>query len=58
MIGPAYRLTLFALYQIALVAGIVMLPLALAARQVGVSLPFGRVVRDLERSYEAATTQR
>lgn len=56
MTGPTYRLTLFALYQIALVLGIAMLPLALAARQVGLSLPFGRVVRSLERSYDAATT--
>lgn len=58
MTGPTYRITLFALYQIALVAGIALLPLAVAAKQVGLTIPFGRLVRSLERSYAEASAGR
>jgi hypothetical protein len=45
--------TLFALYQATLVLGIVLLPLALFARRLGVRVPVGRVVDRLGEAYEA-----
>lgn len=49
------RATLFALYQLSLLLGIALLPVALLARQVGVSLPIHRVVRRLGDAYQRAT---
>lgn len=54
MAGTLYRTTLFALYQLALLAGVLLLPVALAARQAGVRLPLGRLVDRLGDAYEAA----
>ncbi|MFC6988754.1 hypothetical protein ACFQJD_08580 [Haloplanus sp. GCM10025708] len=42
----------FVLYQTALLLGIVMMPLALAMRRVGLRLPFHEVVEATERAYE------
>jgi len=46
------RALVFVLYQISLFAGIVLLPVALAARRVGLALPVHRAVDRLESAYE------
>lgn len=48
------RISLFALYQLSIALGIVLLPVALAVRQVGVTLPIHRFVDRLETAYEQA----
>ena len=47
------RSILFAAYQSSLALGIVMLPLALCARRLGVTLPVHRLVEVSERAYRA-----
>ena len=54
MISRVYRATLFALYQLSILIGIVALPLALATRQVGLSLPVHRLLGRVEGAYENA----
>ena len=54
MIDPLQRATLFVLYQVSIVFGIALLPVALLARRGGVTLPVGRVVERLGRAYENA----
>ena len=49
-----YRTTLLALYQMSLLLGILVMPFALVARQVGVTLPVHRVVTRLGDAYERA----
>ncbi len=53
MISRAYHATLFALYQLCIVIGIAAMPLAIAARQAGFTLPIHRVLENLEAAYEA-----
>lgn len=53
MISRVHRATVFALYQLAIVVGIVAMPLAITARQAGVTLPIHRVLANLEEAYEA-----
>ena len=53
MITSVYRATLFALYQLCIVVGILMMPLAIAAQQAGVTLPIHRVLANVEEAYEA-----
>jgi len=48
------RATLFALYQLTLIAGIALLPLALVVRQVGFTLPVDRAVTRTKEAYEQA----
>ncbi|SEO83418.1 hypothetical protein SAMN04487948_105386 [Halogranum amylolyticum] len=52
MIETASRLTLFALYQFTVALGILLFPVAVLARRVGVELPLGRVVARLGTAYE------
>ena len=52
MFEPLQRATLFALYQMSVLAGIVLLPVALAARRVGVPFPMHRVTSALQHAYE------
>lgn len=52
MLASAYRLTLLALYQTAVALGILLLPVALLTRRVGVHLPIGRAVETLGEAYE------
>ncbi|PSP82868.1 hypothetical protein BRC83_08635 [Halobacteriales archaeon QS_1_68_17] len=52
MESSLYRKTVFALYQMSVLLGIVMLPVALAARQVGLSVPVHRVIDRLGSAYE------
>ncbi len=52
MFAPIQRATLFALYQLSVLAGICLLPVALVARRAGVPFPVHRVVESLGASYE------
>ncbi|GAB3664029.1 hypothetical protein GCM10028856_02500 [Halopiger thermotolerans] len=54
MISRVYRATMFALYQLCIVVGILAMPLAIAARQAGLSLPLHRLLENVEDAYEAA----
>ena len=58
MTARLYRAAVFALYQISILAGIALLPVALAAKQAGISIPVGRLVDRLDSAYErTAATQ-
>lgn len=50
-----HRIALFALYQITLLCGIVLLPLALVTKQFGFRLPIDRAVRGIKKRYEQTT---
>lgn len=54
MIASLHRAFLFALYQVTVVTGIALLPLAVAAKRVGVSLPVGRAIDAVGTAYEHA----
>lgn len=47
-------IVLFAIYQLTVLLGIVLLPIAVFARRVGVPLPLGRAVDSTKAAYEAA----
>ena len=49
----AYRASLFALYQLSIAAGILLLPVALMTRRFGIHLPAGRIIDTLGEAYEA-----
>jgi hypothetical protein len=51
MIETTYRAGLLVAYQFAVFVGILLMPVALLARQVGVTLPIGRLVRALDEAY-------
>lgn len=55
MYKSAYRHTLFALYQLTVALGIVLLPLAMVMRRAGLSLPIGRIVTVVGDAYENAS---
>lgn len=46
------RATVFVLYQLSLLAGILLLPVALLVRRVGLTLPVHRVVDRVGSAYE------
>lgn len=48
--------TLFALYQLSVLLGIVLLPVALVARRAGVMLPIHRVIDRLGSAYDRASS--
>jgi hypothetical protein len=50
-----YRATLLVLYQITLIAGIALLPLAMVTERLGLRLPIHRAVRRLGDAYERQT---
>ncbi|WP_162994024.1 hypothetical protein [Halalkalicoccus subterraneus] len=52
MIARLYHATLFALYQTTLALGLCLLPLAVAMKRVGLTLPIRRLLVAAERSYE------
>jgi len=54
MIETTYRAGLLVAYQFAVFLGILMMPVALLARRVGVTLPVGRLVRTLDAAYSEA----
>ncbi len=52
MFAPIRRATLFALYQLTVLAGICLLPVALVARRAGVPFPMHRIMASLEKASE------
>jgi hypothetical protein len=54
MISKLYRTSLLALYQLTVALGILLVPLAMAARRAGLRLPIHRLVRAADRAYENA----
>jgi hypothetical protein len=50
-----HRVTVFALYQLTLLVGIALLPVAMVARRAGVVLPVHRPVERLRHAYEHAS---
>ncbi|WP_226006245.1 hypothetical protein [Natrinema salinisoli] len=54
MISRVYHATLFALYQLCIMLGIAAMPLAIAARQAGLTIPVHRVLANVEAAYESA----
>jgi len=52
MFEPLYRAGAFATYQLTLVVGIVLMPLALLARRLGVTVPLGDLVAATGRAYD------
>lgn len=57
MIRSAFRATLFTLYQFTIAVGILLMPLAVAVRQLGVPMPLHRVVETVEAAYERTGTE-
>lgn len=53
MIDRTYRTLLFALYQSSVAIGIMLLPVAVMMKRVGLSLPIHRLVELTERAYES-----
>jgi len=52
MASRLYTATLFALYQFTLLAGIVLMPVALVTKRLGIRLPIDRAVATLNDAYE------
>ena len=50
-----HRFTLLLAYQLALLAGILLLPVALLTERLGLRLPIDRMVTGLKARYERAT---
>ncbi|UPW00153.1 hypothetical protein M0R88_16770 [Halorussus gelatinilyticus] len=48
-----HRAIVFALYQTTVAASILLLPLAVLTRQLGVTLPAHKIVQRLEQAYDA-----
>jgi len=55
MTNPLARATLFALYQLTILVGIVLLPVSLLTRRFGLTLPAGQLVETLGETYEAVS---
>ncbi|ELZ81377.1 hypothetical protein KU306_12875 [Haloferax larsenii] len=51
------KTALFAAYQLTVATGIALLPVALAARRMGVTLPVHRLVKTTGDAYERAATR-
>ncbi len=58
MFAPLRRATLFALYQLSILAGILLLPVAIMARRVGVPFPMHRVMEVLANAYDESIEPR
>jgi len=54
MFDSVRRAAVFALYQASVAAGIVLLPVALLTRRLGITLPVHRLVDALDDSLESA----
>ncbi|WP_255196010.1 hypothetical protein [Halorarius litoreus] len=46
------RAVLLTLYQLSLITGVLLLPLALVARRVGVTVPFDRIIQRLDAALD------
>jgi hypothetical protein len=55
MLRRLHRTAMLALYQLVVMAGIAMLPVALLARRVGLTLPVDRMVEAAGTAYDEAT---
>ena len=53
MFKTASRATAFMLYQLSVLVGIILLPVALATSRVGVHLPVGTVIDRMEAAADA-----
>ncbi|ATW87713.1 hypothetical protein halTADL_0917 [Halohasta litchfieldiae] len=51
MIESVTRFTVFALYQLTVMFGILLLPVAFAARRLGIQLPIGDLIERLDSAY-------
>jgi hypothetical protein len=58
MTKSLYRAAVLALYQISILLGIALLPVALVANRAGIPLPIGRLVGQLDSAYERTVTAR
>lgn len=58
MFATLERTAAFALYQLSLLIALVLLPVAVLARQGGLTLPAGRLVERTGRAYAAARNGR
>lgn len=56
MKSRVYCATLFALYQLCIALGIAAMPVAIAARQAGFTLPVHRLLVSVGEAYENAQT--
>ena len=56
MITRLSNVALFALYQTTIAFGLLLLPLAVAMKRVGLSLPVHRLLARVERTYDARTS--
>lgn len=54
MLDSPYRAGVFTVYQLTLVVGIVLMPVALLAGRFGVPVPVGDLVSAVGRAYENA----
>ncbi|GAB3322328.1 hypothetical protein GCM10027355_21820 [Haloplanus salinarum] len=54
MFDSLYRAGVSTVYQLTLVAGIVLMPVALLASRLGVPVPVGDIVSAVGRAYESA----
>lgn len=52
MFETTYRISVFALYQVTVMLGILLLPVALLAQRFGVTFPLGHLVERLGTAYE------
>lgn len=52
MFDRTRRTTLFVAYQLTIMLGILTMPIALALRRVGLTIPLHKVVESIERAYE------
>lgn len=52
MIAGVSRAVLFGAYQLSIVLGILLLPIAVAFRQIGIPLPIHRVIERTGTAYE------
>jgi hypothetical protein len=57
MTNSLYRATVFTLYQITVVLGIALLPIALVANRAGLPLPIGRLIDRLESVHERTAAE-
>jgi hypothetical protein len=55
MESQLHKTTLLALYQLSLVLGIVLFPIAMITQRLGVRLPVERLVTGLNEAYEQAS---
>jgi hypothetical protein len=58
MLGTIERIAAFTVYQLSLLLGLLLLPVALVARQGGVTLPFDKLLERSRRAHAAARDRR